>query len=302
MRKPLHQVTMYDPGEYTIVFQDAHPLPYLHWHKELQIIWIKSGIGTALIGTHTQTFQSDEIYIIGSNQPHLFKSFDGNPDQVHTTCLYIDHHQTFSYIQQRIPELGSLVDFLQMADHGLQVPQRFVPLIAQSMRQLSDTSGFDRFVSFLEFLRALMRINRQHTWNPLSTIFTQEVQEGSQRLNQIYAYTLEHYREEISLERIASVACMTPNAFCAYFKRHTHKTYFSFLNELRISEACKKLVSGRYATIAEVAYDSGFINAITFNRVFRKTMSMTPSAYLDAFGQKQVRPQTLVPFSQEVFY
>ena len=302
MSRPLQQVTMNDPGEYTIVLQDTCPLPYLHWHKELQIVWVKSGFGTALIGTHTQAFKAGDVYIIGSNQPHLFKSYDGNPDHVKTTCLYIDHHQTFSYLQERIPELGSLVDFLGKADNGLQVPSGYTLLIQRYIQALSHSMGFDRFVSFMEFFRALMHINDSHGWKPLSTVYAYSIPDHSDRLSQIYAYTLKHYKEEISLERIASVACMTPNAFCTYFKRHTGKTYFSFLNELRISEACKKLVNGRYDTIAEVAYDSGFVNAITFNRVFRKTMGMTPSAYVDAFRPKRSRPKVLSAFSAEVFY
>ena len=50
-------------------------------------------------------------------------------------------------------------------------------------------------------------------------------------------------------EVITEVANMTKNAFCKYFKKRTNKSYFSFLNELRIENACKLLISNKEIVI-----------------------------------------------------
>src|SRR5690606_14239611 len=126
MMKILHQMTTYDPDEYSIVFQDTSPVPYLQWHRELQVIWLQEGHGTAIIGNHIQTFKPAEIYIVGTNQPHFFRASNGDHRRIKMVCLYIDHHQAFSNIRSHIPELESLIAFLRMADNGLQVPHQYV--------------------------------------------------------------------------------------------------------------------------------------------------------------------------------
>ena len=95
----------------------------------------------------------------------------------------------------------------------------------------------------------------------------------------IMEYTMNNYEKDITLERIAMVASMTKNAFCKYFKKRTNKTYFRFLNELRIENACKLLLSNEDYSIAEIADKSGFNNISNFNRQFKSIKLMVPSEY-----------------------
>ena len=62
-----------------IVQEDIMPhfYPYLHRHKEAQLIWIKEGEGTLLIDNQMHPFKKNDIFLVGANQPHLFKS---NPE------------------------------------------------------------------------------------------------------------------------------------------------------------------------------------------------------------------------------
>src|SRR5690606_882695 len=134
----------------------------------------------------------------------------------------------------------------------------------------------DRLMQTIKLLKLFVNIQG---WKPLSTGLYNYSFDGTERLNSIYQFTLEHYHEDITLARIASEACMTTHAFCKYFKKYTRKTYLNFLNEYRVSQACKKLISDKYDCIASVAYATGFSNIITFNRVFKKALHLTPSEY-----------------------
>ncbi|WP_379090203.1 AraC family ligand binding domain-containing protein [Pedobacter sp. UC225_65] len=61
----------------TIIVQEdnmAHFYPYLHRHKEAQLMWIKEGEGTLVVDNNMHTFRKNDIYLLGANQPHLFKS------------------------------------------------------------------------------------------------------------------------------------------------------------------------------------------------------------------------------------
>jgi AraC-like DNA-binding protein len=104
------------------------------------------------------------------------------------------------------------------------------------------------------------------------------------RMNEIYRFTIDHYTESIRLEQVASVACLTPQSFCRYFKRHTGKTYVNFLNEVRINEACKKLMENSCGSIANVAYKCGFNSVGSFNRLFRTVTEKTPKEFVKAYN------------------
>jgi AraC-like DNA-binding protein len=58
------------------------------------------------------------------------------------------------------------------------------------------------------------------------------------------------------------------------------------VNDVRINEACKKLLGGRYESVAEVAYHSGFNSITNFNRVFKTSVGKSPREYAAEFFRK----------------
>ncbi|HEY8972317.1 MAG TPA: AraC family transcriptional regulator, partial [Puia sp.] len=105
------------------------------------------------------------------------------------------------------------------------------------------------------------------------------------RIGTIYNFIMQQYDKPITLEDAAKQAHMTPQAFCRYFKKHTMHTFVSFLNEVRINEACKKLTDGNYDSIATVAYNCGFNSITNFNRVFKSVTRKSPSDYVESYFQ-----------------
>lgn len=103
------------------------------------------------------------------------------------------------------------------------------------------------------------------------------------RIGGIYNYIMMHYGDELTLQDVAKVAFMTPESFCRYFKKHTGHTFVSFLNEVRINEACKNLITHRFENINSIAYKCGFKSITNFNRVFKLVIGVTPKVYLDNY-------------------
>ena len=106
------------------------------------------------------------------------------------------------------------------------------------------------------------------------------------RMNDVYQYTMEHFTENITLEQIAAIVYLTPQSFCRYFKKHTSKTYINFLNEVRINEACKRFMEMDFDSISTIAYQSGFNNVVTFNRVFKSITGKAPREYIKEYHKK----------------
>ena len=105
-------------------------------------------------------------------------------------------------------------------------------------------------------------------------------------MSSIYDYIVHHFREEIALSDVASVACLSPEAFCRYFKKYTRKTFFEFLAEMRIGYACK-LLQENTQPVSMVSVLSGFNNISYFNRKFKSIMLKTPGEYQKVFIDKR---------------
>jgi transcriptional regulator GlxA family with amidase domain len=103
-----------------------------------------------------------------------------------------------------------------------------------------------------------------------------ENEEG--RMNTILEFTFRESRRRIYLDEVARLANLSVEAFCRYFKLHTRKTYVNFLNEVRISHACRLLIQGNF-TVERVCYETGFNNVSNFNRIFKRVTGKTPLAY-----------------------
>lgn len=276
-------------AESVIVNEDVLPFFYehIHHHKEMQLTLILKGEGTLIVGNYTQPFKSGDLYIIGANQPHNFKSDqsfceDQGIANVHAIHIFFEHENTLQSLNN-LPEMEFVNKFLKNTCQGLQVPEAYAQEAVRMMVKVSKSSGLKRLLSFIRLIKYLTKHVKEY--KSLTTGFSNELVStpDGNRIDKIYQYTQEHYAENITLERIASVVHITPQAFCKYFKTHTRKTYKAFLNEVRINEACKKIMNGDFECISSIAYATGFNSAINFNKVFKKITGKSPSEYIKEY-------------------
>ncbi len=263
-----------------------HFYEHLHRHNEIQITLLIRGEGTLIAGNIMQPFKSGDVYILGANQPHAFKSdasyFDNdNKKSVHSLNIFFNP-QGFITTLLDFPEMISIQKFIQSSLHGLSVSGENRKIIADYIWKVkNNTSGY-RLAAFIKLLQLLANLKDPQYFSTESFENTITDVEGL-RMNDIYQYTINNYTENITLEQIAEVVFLTPQSFCRYFKKHTLKTYTRFLNEVRINEACKEFMSNSFENISTVAYQSGFNNVVTFNRVFKSIIGKPPGDFIKEF-------------------
>jgi AraC-like DNA-binding protein len=277
----------------SVIFQqDDLPYfyPHLHRHKEAQVTWILAGEGTLIAGNNMHAFGPDEIYLLGADQPHLFKSSPeyfqpANKKGIKTLTIFFDPNGSLASLFD-LPEMKVFKDFIQQNTQGFKLPAEYVDKVSRSMLDIQKTSGPDQMIHFLQLLRILQGIPAKPEPLSASGISHGITESEGIRISNIYNYILQHYSEAITLDDVAREACMTPQAFCRYFKKHTGHTFVSFLNSMRINEACKKLTGNKYESISVVAYKCGFTSITNFNRVFKSVMCNSPRRYLDSYLNK----------------
>lgn len=271
-----------------VIQEDILPYFYnhLHRHKEVQITSIILGEGTLIVGNYTQPFKSGETYVIGANVPHMFKGdpkyFEANNEKnIHAIHIFFEINKIQPTLN--LPEFEKINGFLTNMKGSLLLPAQYGEKVTQDIYEISTLDGLDRFIALTKLLHFFS--GTVINWKSLTTgISTYNYTESEGiRMNSIFQFIIENFSEQIDLTKIASVAHMTPHAFCKYFKKHTRKTYLTFLNEIRINEACKILLREQSSSISTVAYSVGFNSVITFNRVFKKTTDKTPSEYIKAY-------------------
>ncbi|WP_040950100.1 helix-turn-helix transcriptional regulator [Gorillibacterium massiliense] len=91
----------------------------------------------------------------------------------------------------------------------------------------------------------------------------------------------QHFCDPISIEKAAQMICVSPNYFCALFKKATGKTLLEYVNLLRVHEA-EQLLRTRLYSIEQVALKVGYTNTTYFGRVFKKYKNQTAREYLNS--------------------
>jgi transcriptional regulator GlxA family with amidase domain len=107
--------------------------------------------------------------------------------------------------------------------------------------------------------------------------------ESTDRLGEVAAWIRGHLRQDLSVEALAERACLCPRHFSRRFTRVFHRTPAAFVEDLRLSEARRRLsVAG--VTVEGVAASVGFRSADASRRAFERRFGITPTAYRRRFG------------------
>jgi AraC-like DNA-binding protein len=254
-----------------------------HQHIEFELILITEGAGLSFVGNYVGEFEVGDIFFLGANLPHTFRK----SDDLITSAIVVHFRQDFwgtAFLD--LPESKDIRELLSTSLQGLRITGTSKALLAGLITSLENQRGFSRIISLCECLHLLAE---KHDFNILSTQDVKEVNSKQrERIDRIFHYTMENFRDSVTLTAVARLADMSIPAFCTYFKKSTRKKYIDFLNEVRIGYACKLLTGDNDITIEGASYDSGFNTIANFNKQFLKIKGMTPSKYRKMFRFREV--------------
>lgn len=99
-----------------------------------------------------------------------------------------------------------------------------------------------------------------------------------QQFAEVIQYINQNYNRSITVEKLASIMCLSVNQFIVKFKQVFQISPIKFLTRYRIHRACHDLLHTDQ-TITQIALSNGFYDHSHFIRYFRSTMGMTPNQY-----------------------
>ncbi|UOQ96754.1 AraC family transcriptional regulator [Hymenobacter sp. 5317J-9] len=253
-----------------------------HYHPELELHYVIKGEGVRLMGDNISNFSSGEIVLLGANLPHTWRCneeyFQGNPEKEVEAIVIQFLPECLGRYLFGLPEAYLIPKLFEKAKSGLLITGKAKAKLAPLMRQAVHATDLDRIIIFLSILKILSETAEVKTIASEHHAFKQSNESDVQRINKVCNYTLSNYKKEITLDEIASISNLSVTSFCRYFKLITKKTYYDFLIEIRISQACRQLIEDKLPTEV-ICFECGFNNVSNFYRHFKKITKMTPLEY-----------------------
>ncbi len=252
-----------------------------HYHPELELVVILKSSGTRFIGDSIEKFNEGEIVLIGKNLPHMWlndKEYFEKGSKLEAQAISIHFNENFAGDAFfNLPEMSSIEKLLIRSQNGIRFTGD-VKLAISWIKELETLKKFDKLMKFFQILNFLAN---HKEYKLLSSIgFVNSFKKtGRNNLVDVYEYIIKNFKDRITLNDVANIACMNPTAFSRVFKRVNRKTFSEYLNEVRIGYACKLLMEEKY-NISEICFESGFNNISNFNRQFKKTTKYSPSQYI----------------------
>jgi AraC family transcriptional regulator len=105
------------------------------------------------------------------------------------------------------------------------------------------------------------------------------------RLNFARDFIHSCYMEDISLDKLASVACLNNAYFLREFKKYFGLTPYQYIIKQRL-KAAQKMLETTSCSITEICFAVGYRDITSFSKLFKKKFYTTPEKYQSANMKK----------------
>ena len=267
-----------------------------HSHEYMQIWYVVSGSCTHIVEGAEYPLRAKNIFVIPPFVEHGLK----------------DERDNFTIICCEVPaELITGDNLFDPAGRGLlryTCIESFAAVLSRTrpchtpgelsrvmLEQLLDEmlAEYDRRAEYYEII---LKADVLKLLTLLARDYSEAMADGgaivrsySAYIDKAVAFIEENFRDKLHIEDAAKAASMSVSYFSYFFRERTGRSFREYVSQRRIEAAKVILLQG--GTAAEAAAGAGFPDTAYFNRVFKKTQGVTPSAFRRINGTK---PETIL--------
>ena len=265
-----------------------------HYHEMFELFFLHQGRVLITLDGTSHYLESDQLIWILPQTVHAISSVTGQPffystiqfppdlfGQEDTSICKIPHYQ---YILNRNYPIENIVR--KNTDEGKETLDLFQHLLSLLKEK---PFGYEIGVKgYLELMLFTLLSNTQPT-----------VPENFRRtqLEIVYDFIESNYMNNISIDTLAVLCNMSKFYFIRYFRKVTQQTPIEYINTVRIQKACR-LLSQEENKILDIAMAVGIKDVSYFNRLFKKTLGITPTRYRDQI-QKDKKSQNSIYYEEK---
>lgn len=259
-----------------------------HFHPEIELLYCIKGKGTNFVGNCISGIEEGEILLFGKNLPHTRQRdkdyYLARPSESPSSVVVQFCEEFLGENFFKVQEFQSVATLLKRASRGIKFFGKTRDSVAPRLRKMHELTPVNAILELLSILEELAQSEDYVYLNHIDYVSSAH-DKSCEKINKVYNYTIEHFKDKIELSDVATLTNLSPAAFCRYFKTRTRKSYFNYLNEVRIAYACKLLMEGEL-DISQTCFASGFNNLSHFRKQFKSIVKMTPKEYKDRGARK----------------
>ncbi len=246
----------------------------LHWHRELEIIRVKSGKLHLFLNNMEYILERGDLIFAGPGVLHR-----GEPEDCVYECIVFDLNMLCRYSS------GKIADRLLPLIMGSAEIER---LCCPEDTELSSTVGalFASVKTGGEFYQLEVYSLIAKTVYLLyknSHIALHSASKRSDRQRDTMATLLDYIEKnltsKITLTELSRVSGINEKYLCRFFKEFSGYTPTDYVNRMRVERAVSEMTVGG-KSITDAAFDSGFNELSYFSRIFKKYIGTTPRDFL----------------------
>lgn len=246
----------------------------IHWHEEMEIIYVRKAPLTIMIDGQEYTAEDHSIFLVNPGQLHLMGSEVVPVD--YFTLLFPLEFISFQTEDAFERELMAPLRRQSMVFNA-KIPQgRLRDSLCELLEQLitkhesnecSDQIGTR--ILLLQFVQLLVENGLvKHT----------DMGNAQNMQKELLSYLQQNYSRRLSLEELSVGFHLSEKYISRYFREHFHLSLTQYVNYLRLTHA-RHLLETTALAVTEVAMQCGFPNVSYFIRTFKKSFGMSPLQY-----------------------
>lgn len=253
----------------------ASTIGHLHLNERRMILYFLHGSGNLIVENQTYAIRTGDVVITDTRE--LFHCCI-DPDTYHERisihidpCLW-DHFPwdttpLFRIFTDRKRGVGNLIRGEMVRSSGLHLLFPELLAVVQKEDRMRDGLAVSKLIELLSLLNKIGN----------STPISAENHTAKPLIHQILEYIHEHFRENITVDSVATAFHITASHLSHLFKKQTGISLWNYviLRRLRYANA----LMAKDFSAEEACYAAGFYNYANFYRLYKKHTGTTPAEY-----------------------
>jgi ABC-type Fe3+-hydroxamate transport system substrate-binding protein len=232
------------------------------------ILVLLSGAGMLIRDTHAIPMRLDTVYL--SPAQSTFGIVGGSGDSAIAIIRFAVFNTTSQSSAELLPDHAS-EPLLGIEGVSLAPSGKVSGLCRLMMEQHQSHDPLLRFRAQLTLQEMLFEL-----WHAARKPVKADSRDA---LEQVKLYMEEHYGEELSIERLAGIAELSPKYFVDLFKKQYGISAMDHLTQIRMSKA-KRLMIRSDMRLKDIAHEVGYEDEFYFSRKFRKAAGVSPTEFI----------------------
>ncbi|HDL17833.1 MAG TPA: AraC family transcriptional regulator [Bacteroidetes bacterium] len=259
-------------------------------HEFMELYYILEGSADCFVEKQSVKLEPENIFVVPRHTNHYLRDVENSPLSLYILALDVE---TLREIEMFSEQLDQLVTLYKRHMKPLTRYNYAAYEIRRMIRQILYEQRLKRF-GYISTIQAttislLVALNRIYMSVPVPNQCG-DTNPTQDRIQKVADYISNNFYEQINVENMARMACLSVRQFTNQFKAVYGVTFTQFLRFHRIHYT-QKMLAETDQQIAHICFESGFNDLAHFYRVFKEISGMSPRKYRIVTRKKMLEGQ-----------